>query len=99
MATLSGSIYRDYDQAALDDQYTARPRIPDYDSYLERWPRESAAARAERRDDKTALWDVTIRRQETLDALKPNARADTGDQIIQTAPMRPSNMIELPNRQ
>lgn len=60
------AVYRDYDQAALDDQYTGRPRIPEYDSYLARWPRDSTAARARLRhvadvaygDDPRETYDV-----------------------------------------
>jgi arylformamidase len=40
------ALYRGYDRAALDAQYNNRARVPDYASYLARWKRDSAAARA-----------------------------------------------------
>jgi arylformamidase len=43
------TVWRGYDQAALDAQYSARGRIPGYDTYLPRWIAASAAVRAARR--------------------------------------------------
>jgi arylformamidase len=40
------AIYRDYDQAALDDQYNNRKRVPDFQTTLDRWAADSAAVRA-----------------------------------------------------
>ena len=67
------TIYRDYDQAALDDQYAARPRIPDYDTYLERWPRASAAVRARLRHVGDVAYGDDPR--ETYDVFPPAATA------------------------
>ncbi len=39
------TLYRQYDQAALDAQYNARARVPDHAAHFERWGRESEAAR------------------------------------------------------
>ena len=40
-----GAVYRGYGRDALELLYSHRHRIEGYDGYLERWPRESAAAR------------------------------------------------------
>ena len=40
------AIYRDYDQAALDDQYNNRKRVPNFETILDRWAADSAAVRA-----------------------------------------------------
>ena len=40
------AVYRGYRRAELERLYSHRHRIEGYDGYLERWPRESAAARA-----------------------------------------------------
>ena len=40
-----GAVYRGYRAAELELLYSHRHRIEGYDGYLERWPRESAAAR------------------------------------------------------
>ncbi len=63
------NVYRDYDQAALDAQYTGRGRIPDYDSYLPRWTADSLAVRTARR----CLLDVPYGESvhETLDVFIP----------------------------
>ena len=68
-------VYRDYDQAALDDQYTARPRIPNYDSYLERWPRDSAAVRARGQHVADVAYGDDPR--ETYDVFLPTAAGPT----------------------
>jgi arylformamidase len=64
------SVYRGYDQAALDAQYTGRGRIPDYDTYLPRWTADSLAVRAARR----CLLDVPYGDSvhETLDVFLPD---------------------------
>lgn len=63
------NVYRDYDQEALDAQYTGRGRIPDYDSYLPRWTADSLAVRTARR----CLLDVPYGESvhETLDVFIP----------------------------
>jgi arylformamidase len=63
-------VYRDYDQSGLDAQYTARGRIPGYDSYLPRWTASSLALRTARR----CLLDVPYGESvhETLDVFLPD---------------------------
>jgi arylformamidase len=63
------TVYRDYDQAELDAQYTGRGRIPDYDSYLPRWTADSLGSRTSRR----CLLDVSYGDSvhETLDVFLP----------------------------
>ena len=39
------AVYRGYRRSELERLYSHRHRIEGYDGYLERWPRESAAAR------------------------------------------------------
>lgn len=43
---MSAAVYRGYTKGELDQLYSQRHRIEGYDRYLERWPAESAAARA-----------------------------------------------------
>ena len=43
--TRDAAVYRGYRAAELELLYSHRHRIEGYDAYLERWPRESAAAR------------------------------------------------------
>src|SRR2546425_774939 len=40
-------VFRDYDRAALDREYNNRAKVKDAPEWLERYPRESAKARAE----------------------------------------------------
>lgn len=40
-----GAVYRGYTQAQLDEQYNPRLTSPDFQSYFDRWDRESRAAR------------------------------------------------------
>jgi arylformamidase len=39
-------VYRNYTAAQLDGQYNLRLRVPDFQSYFDRWSRENEAARA-----------------------------------------------------
>lgn len=43
----TASIFRDYDQAALDRQLNLRARWPEHPQFFERWARDSAAVRAQ----------------------------------------------------
>jgi arylformamidase len=43
---MSEPIFLDYDRAALDAQYNNRLKVPHFHGYIERWQRESAAARS-----------------------------------------------------
>ena len=43
--TSDDAVYRGYSPGELERLYSHRHRIEGYDNYLERWPRESAAAR------------------------------------------------------
>ena len=43
---MSEIVYGEYTKCQLDQLYSQRHRIEGYDSYLKRWPDESAAARA-----------------------------------------------------
>lgn len=40
------TVFRDYDQAALDRELNLRARWPDHPAFFERWARDSAAVRA-----------------------------------------------------
>ena len=42
------TVYRGYDQAALDAQYNNRAMVPDHPRHIEAWARDSAAVRAAR---------------------------------------------------
>ncbi len=42
---MAEAIYRDYDRAALDAQLNNRARVPEHQSHLDRWARDSAAVR------------------------------------------------------
>lgn len=44
------TVYREYDQVALDAQYNNRAMVPDHAHHIERWARDSAAVRAARPD-------------------------------------------------
>lgn len=49
------TVYRDYDQAALDAQYNNRAMVPDHPRHIEAWARESERARAARPDARLDL--------------------------------------------
>ncbi|MEE8271511.1 MAG: alpha/beta hydrolase [Alphaproteobacteria bacterium] len=42
---MTDPIFRDYDRAGLDRQYDNRGNVPDFQTYLDRWVADSAAAR------------------------------------------------------
>lgn len=42
---MTGKVYRDYDQAALDAQFNLRARWPEHTEYFARWAEDSAALR------------------------------------------------------
>lgn len=44
------TVYRDFDQVALDAQYNCRAMVPEHPRHIERWAQESAAVRAVRPD-------------------------------------------------
>jgi arylformamidase len=44
---MAGTVYRHYDQEALDREYNNRAKVADSGDWLARYPRESAATRAE----------------------------------------------------
>src|SRR5437773_4558714 len=41
------TVFRHYDQEALDREYNNRLKVPEFAEYLDRWPRTSEAARRE----------------------------------------------------
>ncbi|HEY7650659.1 MAG TPA: alpha/beta hydrolase [Methylomirabilota bacterium] len=45
---MARKVFRHYDRQALDREYNNRAKVPDHGDWLARYPRESAAARAER---------------------------------------------------
>lgn len=49
------TIYRGYDQAALDAQYNNRAMVPDHPRHIEAWARDSASVRAARPDARLDL--------------------------------------------
>ncbi|MGE0798583.1 MAG: alpha/beta hydrolase [Lautropia sp.] len=55
---MAPTIFRDYDQAALDAQYDNRAKVPEFPAYLERFRSRSAAARE--RFATTARLDVAV---------------------------------------
>lgn len=61
----AATVYRHYDQAALDDQYNNRAKVPDFDAIVRNWAERSAAFRGRTR----AILDLAYggAERETLD--------------------------------
>ena len=74
------SLYRDYDQAALDAQYNQRARVPEHKDHFARWATGSAAARAR----SSCHLDLSYGsgEAETLDLFPATATADSAAPVM-----------------